>query len=276
MSNVATLDNRRSLSIPYAKWLMRQQLPASNRPALANHFELPIDGKKVIYCYIRKNACTAFKNLICEESPMRHDLQNCRSKHNFMIRHHSVRSLTQLRHASDVIFVHRDPIDRIISLYVNKFIVRTEAKDILSSFEKTTGLNPDKTSFRQFVLRYLHLPFKKIDPHCRPQASCLAPLKYSRVIQINELHASMTEIIGSDLADKYFGARANMTTYGKTEPSSDGRATVDIESGALRKAYFESGEAPHISQFKHDKSICSAISELYAKDYSLSKGLENA
>lgn len=73
------------------------------------HLRLPIGGKRIVYAYIRKNACSAFKAAV--GMPEAHVGQLVDA---FRWRPWQPRDAA--------IFVYRDPVERLVSLYRNKVL----------------------------------------------------------------------------------------------------------------------------------------------------------
>ena len=173
-----------------------------------NHFKIEIGGNIISYCYIRKNACSAFKNFFSacsrfQNIPGEGTLQ-------FMMRCHRA-TLEDVRHSDYIICVLRDPVARAISLFQNKFIQQCGNVDIFKNYELITGHDPVQASFREFVEIYLSKPLDSLDPHAHTQASHLMPVKYNAAIIIEELEKEMSNIVGEDISRSFFSKRRNAT-----------------------------------------------------------------
>src|SRR4051794_13078302 len=60
------------------------------------HLAFHANGRSIVYAYIRKNACSAFKAMICGESPARARLKEFGDPMKFLGRFHAVRSMRQM------------------------------------------------------------------------------------------------------------------------------------------------------------------------------------
>ncbi len=94
------------------------------------HFTFELAGKRVVYCYIRKNASSAFKKLIVDCSPFSNLMKENENPIHFLYKYHKS-TAKDFSRADHIIFVYRDPIERILSLFKNKFIQQIGAQDIL-------------------------------------------------------------------------------------------------------------------------------------------------
>lgn len=175
------------------------------------------DGKIILYTYIRKNACSVFKRIVNSKtggsgiSGMK-DFQWDRKSRNW----------------DCAIFVYREPFDRIVSAFTNKFIDRRGNRDIFESFARLTGKNPDTATFRDFV-EYTELPFEKIDPHVWPQKSHLLNIEYTHAININKLNEVMSKDFPS--LSRYFSEKINKSEY--RSELGDAKDLVDVPANEI-------------------------------------------
>lgn len=91
------------------------------------------------------------------------------------------------------IFVYREPIDRLVSAFNNKFIVKHGHEDIFRNFEKRMEKSAAKATFEDFV-EYTRRPFNSLDPHVWPQKAHLLDIEYTLVIKIENL----TDVISNN------------------------------------------------------------------------------
>ena len=172
------------------------------------HFLFDFEDKTVAYCRIRKNGCSAFQKFIIETSP--HRRRGAGGGMPFLRRFHGVSSKRALEAADHRILVFRDPVERIRSLFVNKFVQRKDCADIFSSYRTVTGQDPVEASLRDFILLYVsRLGETPLDPHVWPQHWHLSSVVYDRVFPLGELHDGMAAIIGPDLAKSFFQRKVN-------------------------------------------------------------------
>lgn len=173
-----------------------------------NHFKIRVNDVDISYSYIRKNACTAFKKFFIAMSS--EQIQKNEIPLKFMDRVHKV-NMESVVSSDFRVCVLRDPVDRIVSLFQNKFVVRSYNDDIFSSYRLRTGKSPETASFADFVKDYLVLEESEIDPHCYSQYSHLMPVQYNVACLLSDLHDEMSNVVGSKIAKKYFFKRVNST-----------------------------------------------------------------
>lgn len=175
---------------------------------LQSHFKFAVNDKRFVYCRIRKNGCSAIQQFIVKTSPHRESDRG--GGFAFLRRHHAVRSKKALISADHRILVFRDPVDRIRSLFVNKFIQRRAFADIFKSFKAVTGMDPETVTFPDFVLNYVsRLGEVPLDPHVWPQHWHLCNIVYDLVFPLCDMSEKMAEIVGPELAKQYFQEKVN-------------------------------------------------------------------
>lgn len=161
------------------------------------------------------------QKFIVENSP--HEMLATESEYDFLRRKHGIPKMKLLRAAKERILIVRHPVERIQSLFVNKFIQRIGNGGIFKSYRLVTGRDPETASFREFVNEYVsRLGDVRLDPHTWPQHWHLCPIVYNRVFRLQDLAESMAEIVGKEMADTYFRDRVN--------PSVDFDLEIDAET----------------------------------------------
>ena len=172
---------------------------------LTNHYLLPNEcGKRILYTYIRKNACSSFKRYMY-----------------FRLTDPSGVGLAKYRELkidpkgfdlSDLdvsIFVYRDPVDRVISTFVNKFVEGRGASDIYARMHIADDDAVKKHTFGGFVNYVMSTrDFRELDPHLWPQAAHLIEIEYTHPISMDRLHEQMSQFLAPGSADAFSG-RAN-------------------------------------------------------------------
>ena len=227
------------------------------------HFGFECEGKKIVYCYIRKNACTAFKKLIVDlsespnkpkegENPIQFMAKNCRSK------------MSDMQRADHVIFVHRDPIERIVALFINKFVMQDGNEDIFESYYRVTGFPPQSASFSQFVNRYLTKGVEDLDPHVRPQRTHLLPVCYTDAIPLPELYGAMKSILNEKVADEYFSNKVNSSS---SHDIYDEFSISSVSADRIREVFLSEGKLPSKRSFiQKEIELSSMLDKIYIKD----------
>jgi hypothetical protein len=218
------------------------------------HFSFEIRRKRILYCYIRKNACSAFKHMIVVRSPHRAQLGKFPSRLKFLRHHHGARDIRAEEH-DHTIFVWRDPVERLLSVWRNKFIQRDGNRDIFASYAATTGRDPAQASFAEFLEAYMAKPLPDLNVHVHPQHAALAPIRYSDALPLRDLHDHMVPIIGPKPAARFFRQATNATLApaGDTPADARTRTADDLhrhwkETGAMpaASAFLAAGDADHI------------------------------
>lgn len=191
------------------------------------HYRLPNqDGMHVVYTYIRKNACSAFKALMMERSKVTR-------KHGFVYAQaqgletlHAYRPRWWHGHCDMRMFVYRDPFERCVSAFVNKFVEARNNNDIFANFAAETGKSPKTATFADFVA-YIDGPFEALDCHVWPQKSHLADEVYTHAIPMQKL----SQVVGSTLPSlaPYFSQPANASKWKTRDPVSEVRY-VDLST----------------------------------------------
>ncbi|MBD3666226.1 sulfotransferase family 2 domain-containing protein [Sulfitobacter aestuariivivens] len=177
------------------------------------HYLLPNEeGKAFLYTYIRKNACTSFKMLMMDRVGAKapRSLEKIRK----------FRTPVGFRDWDQALLVYRDPVDRAISAFTNKFIDGSGNVDIFRSFEALTGKDAASATFRDY-LSYTRNPFSKLDPHTWPQKAHLMDGEYSIVVEMKEISKVMKAELPSVAG--YFRKPLNSSNTGaeSTEDLSD-------------------------------------------------------
>ena len=227
------------------------------------HFIFKFAGKRIVYCYIRKNACSAFKRLIVGLSDAGPKPKPRENPLFYMLRHHRVENFKDIVKADHVIFVHRDPIDRIISLFKNKFIQQKENIDIFKNYWNVTGNDPTNATFRDFVENYLNNHMDELDPHLLPQRTHLLPIVYTDSIPILKLHEAMATILNIQTADTYFSSEMNSTI---TRQNYENLMVADTPAVELHKIWLKERALPTRQSFLFDKNIENKLRLIYAQD----------
>lgn len=193
------------------------------------HFRLPrTSGKRFIYAYIRKNACSTFKAYF-----------NQRPHWKYWVRRWLLRdptatqgvagNMAHYRHLPDsknreavYLFVYRDPIERVWSLYKNKFLEESGEGRVVSELERWTGRPASETTFADFM-RYLEQPFDELNAHLAPQKSHLREVVYL-AIQMDQLGQIMELLLGASRGHHF------QQPYNRTKPeTAGGHATASRE-----------------------------------------------
>ena len=229
-----------------------------------NHFSLRVGDRLIGYCYIRKNACSSFKRMFLDLSPSENERKSGERPIDFMRRHH-VMSDRDFEKCDRIVFVYRDPVERIMSMFRNKFIAVKGAEDIQRNFERLEKQSADDVTFRNFVESYLQRDFGKLDRHIQPQSVHLRRAVYSDVIHVEHLYDRMKDVVGSEVADKYFQRPVNRTSDIELRNVTN---ASDIPIRQIRQIFSEDGYMPDNDSFL-PSDLRASLNARYATDYAM-------
>ena len=204
------------------------------------HLAFEVGGRSVVYAYIRKNACTSFKKFLLVRAGIT-ELPEGTSAIRVLSDQFRAEYLRDFVEADRTLFVHRDPIDRAVSLYKNKFVQSREAVDIHRDYEEVLGEPAAEATFRAFVLRYLP---RAGDPHTRSQRSHLYPSVYTDAVPIESLNDALRDILSPEIVDEYFARPANVSgdeTY--DEPTAPTIGAHELKAELDRTGLYPSRES---------------------------------
>lgn len=236
-----------------------------------NHFGLEIDGRMIGYCYIRKNACSSFKKMFLDCSPHRAQKHPDQRPIDFIRQYHRL-APGALAACDRVVFAYRDPAERTLSMFRNKFIAQTGATDISASYTRMTGQPPQEATFRSFTQAYLGHRFSRLDRHVLPQRMHLQRVRYTDAIPVQDLHAGMCRVIGPELADRYFLRPVNRTSDVPLRPMPD---AADRPVRELREIYAREGCMPDNASLL-PASVAARLRKRYAMDHEIIRTVSNA
>ena len=244
------------------RWAALDRFRPSGR-RLRSHFLFEVNGSTVAYCYIRKNACSAFKRMILDQAGYTGQWNGAIS---YLTSNFAAPSVQAVRAARWRVFVYRDPFERMASLFRNKMIMQEGAGDFLNDFKRVTGFDPGDATFEQFV--HFYLARGPHDPHALSQAAHLLPVSYNICSTMDSLRDDMTQVVGDELAARYFVRPVNQSSASLFEEPS-----FEVPVRVLRQRYAETGELPG-SAALDSTEVRSAVLRLYRVDYSLASRYE--
>ena len=231
------------------------------KTTIERHYYFHVGETKFGYCYLAKNGCTAFKNFITQTSRVRHKVNFDGTPIEYMGRYHKLHTNEDIEACDSMILVLRDPYDRLISAYTNKFISR-RGTDIFKNYEEVTNKNPDDLTFRSFIVDYCK-DFETRDHHVVPQAHYILPIQYDKTFMLADIYSEMSKIIPPEIADKYFKQKSNKENYGLTVS-----AAIDQRSEDLYILQTTHNSAPKKENF-YDAELEEIVKIRYQDDYAL-------
>ena len=234
-------------------------------PILQAHFVFTVNDVSFGYCYIRKNGCSCFKQLMQLSSDVEEDALDGM---DFMRKHHSLQSLQQFLSAQYRILVLREPLDRLVSCWNNKMVQQSANEDICGNIRMLTGMDVEKISFRDFVVRYVALAKKEfIDSHVMPQATFTFPQSfYNLVVPLQELNDTITELIPENLFKKCFAVKRNVSSDNVVASVPSG--ILDAPVSEFQKKYLKDGTIPDF-KLAVDEELRILIKDIFSEDYAL-------
>lgn len=239
------------------------------------HYGIKIGANLIAYCYIRKNACTAFKNLFLDKSPWRPLVWSKRNPGIKLLNRFHRLTIAKAQEAGLRIVVYRDPITRLTSLYRNKFIHQKDCDDIFANYQLLTGEDPSRASFRSLVNSYAMRVCNgdEIDCHLYTQASHLMPINYNAAICIDNLHTSMTKLLGPRIGNQYFSIPANQSQALGCTTEESHPFLADTPASKLREMWLTKN-INLTSKKLLDEALLESIHTIYAEDFELVRQLE--
>nr|WP_239552674.1 sulfotransferase family 2 domain-containing protein [Oceanisphaera litoralis] len=233
------------------------------------------EGASFFYTYIRKNASTSFKKLFQElytgVCPGELPSIAC------MAEHARVKGLTPAeigQRFETKLFVYRDPIDRVFSVYKNKLIQQDGAEDLLKRLEKVVERDPGLLTFDEFVHEYVVLletdRWEEVDGHLYPQVWHLLPITYNKVIRMDNVYREMQDLLPPELCGRVFKEPSNSTTKGSVSlPWAD----PDCPAIYFRNKYVQGKALPSLNQLLTPATEA-RLREVYADDYRMIEEVE--
>jgi len=232
------------------------------------HFKFDFEGRSYVYCYIRKNGCSAFKNFLINEYC---NVLEGESEILSLTRTLGAHSPAQIADTEVRIAVLRDPVDRCCSLFRNKFIQRDGARDIFINFYNFTGMLPEEATFLRFVENFITAAFSftgcikkkrwRIDPHCLPQTQYFWPIHYTHVFLLSNLSLLSKELFGEEIRKKYFEKLVNSSKF-----SPLGMQASEIKASKLTELFREHGRMPSNDELLSPE-LRNYIEQVYKMDF---------
>lgn len=242
--------------------------PEKNR--FSPDFAFEGNGVRFFYTYIRKNASTSFKKLFQELYP-----GACPGEVpsiDCMMERARVTGLTveEVDERFDIkLFVYRDPVERVFSVFKNKLIQKDGAEDFLRRLSGVVSRCVDSLTFDDFVNEYVSLlktrRWKEVDGHLYPQIWHLLPISYNKVIPLESVHGEMSNILPQDLCDRVFFAPVNSTSNGDNFLEDCGPETTVAEYAR----HYETHQSLPVMRSVLTESTEQKLRAIYSDDYAM-------
>lgn len=228
---------------------------------------LDINGERYSYVYIRKNACSSWKNLFIGESTFKDKSKNYSNPINFMATHHKINDTQELMSIKNRIVILRDPLGRLYSGFINQFIMRlNKERQGVVHHEISSHLMKDAESitFQEFVDNYILDEDCEVNAHFQHQSSHLADVEYNQKWLLESLYDKARETFGFEIADKYFKKKKNST---QRIEKLDGNYRK-VKASEIFEIYQKTKKLPSFNSLLDEMDI-KKLSEYYKKDYEL-------
>ncbi|WP_108883002.1 sulfotransferase family 2 domain-containing protein [Anderseniella sp. Alg231-50] len=236
------------------------------------HYAFTHNARHYLFCWIPKNASTTMFDFMWKKIPP--DFRRDAKKMPRLFRFFGARRRTHVDRSQCSFFIYRNPVDRLVSLFNNKFVQSStltgdDRESLILSFEYFTLTSPLDTTFSDFVRVYLQRYLRLfsgnwlLDVHVIPQADCLWPIHYTHVLRFECLHEDISLVLGKDTADQFFTRKINSSSTARYDDPSAKTAVSE-----LRRRFAETGELPSLRAYVDDE-LEAIIRNLYAIDYEL-------
>lgn len=219
---------------------------------------------KIAYTYIPKNACTSFKRTfgraqgwLAEDAPHAHGMRLDRW----------LTGLAGYPRSEERIVVIRDPFDRILSGYLNRFLMRDDA---VAQHAMSTGLadqlgpgsTPPDVRFSDFVEYLARTPNRRLNEHWRPQSDFLVG-SYTRYIRFEHIAEDTAFLAERDLTLET--ARGHATSKNRRDL---GPGWGERRARRIRRVRRRSGALP-TRENMYDERLYAMVADRYAEDVAL-------
>ena len=216
---------------------------------------------RLAYTYIPKNACTSLKRTfgraqgwLGPDSPSAHEMR----------RQWWLSGLARYPRAEERIVVVRDPFDRVLSAYLNKFI---RARDTVAEQAIAAGLGEslspgatrDDVTFADFVAYLARTPSHRLDEHWRPQHDFLIG-SYTRHLRFEHLGEDSAFLAHQGLVVDEARGHSTSKVQADVGPGWGHRTAGEIGRLRRRREVLPSRES------MYDERLHAMITERFAED----------
>jgi len=171
------------------------------------HFRYSAPNVDFSWTLIRKNASSTMVGWLAQKAKGEGGSQRLEKIREFRV------DSAGAEMSPNKILILRDPIERAVSTWLNKFASQTVRKrgHIHEEAEKITGIPAWDMGFEDFVLGYVSSGLAT-DVHLNSQRSHLGNISYNRVIHPTALGELMSLILGSRQESQFFQFPKNSTS----------------------------------------------------------------
>ena len=222
------------------------------------------------------------KKFIFSQSPHRNSTKIAHQNLKFLEKYHKIAHVLNNKDANYNIFIYRDPLDRLISLYLNKFIVKSLENDVAKLFESTFNTPAKLATFEDFIMKFSKIAKIEKNGHFHSHYDTLGRFNYNAVIEFKQIKADFLMIMPDKYVEKYFSSPINKSDFSAStlSDSTDPFLKFGSDVGAvpaeeLRQCFAIHGKTPPRDRFA-SPARADRVREIYAVDYALSERLEKA
>lgn len=232
---------------------------------LKDHYFLD-EERTTVYVYIRKNACSLFKRMILDALPKDKAASNLTDIQ--MMHRYRAASYREVSRAKRRVFVLRNPIERVVSGFLNQVVLKIDDDypEMFVEMEKQVEKPRGDVTFEDFVSNYLcAADFSQVNAHFHPVVSHLGDFRYTHVLIDKTMYKDAWAVFGREIADKYFAVRRNDTSKLKSEKTPKAHL---ISAREILSTYRTEGYLPTKGSFI-SPDLRVALEKQYAADMTL-------
>jgi hypothetical protein len=239
-------------------------LDINSKHNFAAKHALRIYRSNSIYSFIPKNACSTMRLSLAIANCCIADV----SDFNWVHQNNETFSadLEALIRADYTFVILRDPLARLASCYLDKFVAKeAPAWHFHTSIDRT--LHPDDMSFAALVESLRAEPVRNADIHWRPQTDFLVYDRYDDYFAVEQFASAALTIkqkAGLDIVDARPLTKHGLDRFRLLPPDRDYSQTPAFDIAWLHR----NGETPHPRSL-YTQDLAETVATIYADDMSL-------
>jgi len=237
------------------------------------------ESNQLLFCPIAKCACSSLKRMMVELSDvphkteiLSHDIHRATQKFRtgVLLRDRDIEDARRLMQAPEFFrfAVVRNPFDRLLSAYREKFLVKRLATrnhwvtgEVVGAVQGEERPDFDLgISFAEFVQYVTSQEPQTLNPHWRPQADYLRGMDYNRLFLFEEL-----DVLSEDLARRT--GKAVLIGHRNRSSVEHGRLVSGVSR--QRAGTIKSPENINDLSYSEDRDLVAIIDDYFAEDHQL-------